>query len=64
MAGGAPLGPVRRAVNRGRGARPARVHWARVPVRIRQRPGRGHWLLARRSISDPGEIAYYACYGL
>ena len=27
------------------------------------RPGRGHWLLARRSLSDPAEIAYYACYG-
>ena len=25
--------------------------------------GRGHWLLARRSLSDPEEIAYYACYG-
>ena len=22
-----------------------------------------HWLLARRSISDPTDIAYYACYG-
>jgi hypothetical protein len=37
--------------------------WARVRVRISWRPGRGHWLLARRSISDPDEIAYYACYG-
>jgi hypothetical protein len=25
--------------------------------------GRGHWLLARRSLADPEEIAYYACYG-
>ncbi len=25
--------------------------------------GRGHWLLVRRSLSDPAEIAYYACYG-
>ena len=23
--------------------------------------GRGHWLLARRSLSDPTDIAYYAC---
>ena len=29
----------------------------------RPRAGRGHWLLARRSISDPTDIAYYACYG-
>jgi SRSO17 transposase len=42
---------------------PREYHWARVPVRICWRPGRGHWLLARRSISDPAEIAYYVCYG-
>jgi hypothetical protein len=35
---------------------------ARIPIRICWQPGRGHWLLARRSISD-GEIAYYVCYG-
>ena len=38
--------------------------WARIPVRATaRRPGRGHWLLARRSLSDPTDIAYYACYG-
>jgi SRSO17 transposase len=38
--------------------------WARIPVRTTAwRPGRGHWLLARRSLSDPTDIAYYACYG-
>ena len=38
--------------------------WARVPVRTTTwRPGRGHWLLARQSLRDPDEIAYYACYG-
>ncbi len=37
--------------------------WARVPIRIGWEPGCGHWLLARRSITDPGEIAYYVCYG-
>jgi SRSO17 transposase len=42
---------------------PREYHWARLPVRTAWRPGRGHWLLARRSISDPGEVAYYACYG-
>jgi SRSO17 transposase len=42
---------------------PREYDWARVPVRIAWRPGRGHWLLARRSISDPTEIAYYVCYG-
>jgi SRSO17 transposase len=42
---------------------PRESDWARVPVQTRPRPGRGHWLLARRSISDPADIAYYACYG-
>jgi SRSO17 transposase len=38
--------------------------WARIPVRTGTwRPGRGHWLLARRSLKDPHDIAYYACYG-
>ncbi|WP_049795684.1 IS701 family transposase [Frankia sp. EAN1pec] len=38
--------------------------WARVPIRIRTwwTPGRGHWLLARRSRTS-GELAYYICYG-
>ena len=43
---------------------PREYHWARIPVRTGAwRPGRGHWLLARRSLRDPDEIAYYACYG-
>lgn len=33
-----------------------------MPIRPYWAPGRGHWLLARRSISDPSEIAYYTCY--
>jgi SRSO17 transposase len=36
--------------------------WARVPIRIMWARGRGHWLLARRSIST-GELAYYVCHG-
>jgi SRSO17 transposase len=42
---------------------PREYHWARVAIEAGARPGRGHWLLARRSLSDPDEIAYYACYG-
>jgi SRSO17 transposase len=42
---------------------PRDYDWARVSIRIGWSPGRGHWLLARRSISDPSEIAYYICYG-
>jgi hypothetical protein len=32
-------------------------------VRVSWAAGRGHWLLARRYISGPTEIAYYVCYG-
>lgn len=42
---------------------PREYDWARVPIRIGWRAGRGHWLLARRSITKPTEIAYYVCYG-
>ena len=41
---------------------PREYWWARVPIRVFWRPGRGHWLLARRNIST-GELAYYVCYG-
>jgi SRSO17 transposase len=42
---------------------PREYHWARILIPGGTTPGRGHWLLARRSISKPEEIAYYACYG-
>jgi hypothetical protein len=51
-------------ISAGAGAHgPREYDWARIPVRTGQKCGRGHWLLARRSVSDPAEIAYYACYG-
>ncbi len=51
-------------ISAGAGAHgPREYHWARVLVRTPWAPGRGHWLLARRSLRDPGEIAYYASYG-
>ena len=51
-------------ISAGAGAHgPREFGWARIPVRHGWQSGRGHWLLARRSISDPAEIAYYACYG-
>ena len=42
---------------------PREYHWARVAVRPGWGQGRGHWLLARRSLSSPEEISYYACSG-
>ena len=37
--------------------------YAAVEVRPLREPGKGHWLLARRSIAKPGELAYYVCFG-
>lgn len=52
-----------RGYSAGPGAHGERIYdWARVPIRIAWRAGRGHWLLARRSIAT-GELAYYVCYG-
>ena len=48
----------------GDGAKGPRVYdWAAVDIRPLREPGRGYWLLARRSLADPGELAYYVCYG-
>jgi SRSO17 transposase len=48
----------------GAGAHGRRVYaWARVPIRPWRAAGRGHWVLARRSLADPADIAYYVCYG-
>ena len=53
-----------RRLSVGAGARgPREYDWARVPIGSGWRAGRGHWLLARRSVSDPSEIAYYICFG-
>jgi SRSO17 transposase len=47
----------------GEGAKgPRRYDWARVPIRPLREPGWEHWLLARRSLSDPEELAYYVCF--
>ena len=34
-----------------------------MEIRPLREPGQGHWLLARRSIAKPGELAYYVCFG-
>jgi SRSO17 transposase len=42
----------------GAGAKGPRIYqWARAP--IRPLAGPGHWLLARRSLTDPSDLAYY-----
>ena len=48
----------------GDGAHGQRLYdWAAVDIRPWREPGCGHWLLARRSITDPQQIAYYLCFG-
>ena len=64
-----PLPPRRR---RGRDCRPVTApraprlyDWAMATLPVTREPGEGfeRWLLVRRSITDPGELAYYLCFG-
>jgi len=46
------------------GAKGPRVYeWARVPLRPVGEPGTGYWLLLRRSLTVPTDVAYYVCCG-
>ena len=48
----------------GNGAKGPRVYdWTRVVTRPLGVPGKGYWLLARRRIAQPQELAYYVCFG-
>ena len=47
----------------GNGAKGPRVcDWTRVVIRPLREPGKGYWPLARRSIAQPEELAYYVCF--
>ena len=48
----------------GNGAHGPRLYdWASIPIRRDFGTDRRGWVLARRSITDPTDIAYYVCYG-
>ena len=48
----------------GKGAKGPRVYdWTRVVTRPLGAPGKGYWLLARRRIAQPEDLAYYVCFG-
>ena len=48
----------------GDGAKGPRVYdWAAVEIRPLREPGKGHWMLTRRSVANPEELSYYVCYG-
>jgi SRSO17 transposase len=47
----------------GDGAKGPRLYdWARVPIRPLREPGWEHWLLMRRSLVDPQDVAFYVCF--
>ena len=41
---------------------PREYDWAAAPIRPWRREGWDHWLLARRSLTDPTDIAYCICF--
>jgi SRSO17 transposase len=50
-------------VSAGAGAKGPRLyHWARVAIRPLE-DTRSYWLLVRRSLSDPTDLAHYLCHG-
>ena len=52
-----------RTLSAGKGAKGDRVYdWARVRVHGVNFPDSVYWLLARRSLSDPTDLAYYLCH--
>ena len=62
VAAGLPAQAWKR-ISAGAGAKGPRVYsWARAAIRPDD-TGTGHWLLARRSLRDPTELAYYLCHG-
>ncbi len=53
------------AVSSGIGAQGERIHhWACLPLSERCPTGMRRWLLMRRSLDDPDDLAYYLAYGV
>jgi SRSO17 transposase len=52
-----------RKISAGAGSKgPREYHWARAEIRPLE-DTRSYWLLVRRSLTDPGDLAYYLCHG-
>jgi SRSO17 transposase len=65
LAAAAPAEAWKR-LSAGDGTKGPRLYdWAMATLPIIREPGEGfgRWLLIRRSITDPGELAYYLCFG-
>jgi SRSO17 transposase len=52
---------VRRSAGEGSQG-PRWYDWTWLPLAAPDAPGWGHWLLARRRVSDPAEVAYYRVF--
>jgi SRSO17 transposase len=58
-----PIGVWQR-LSAGEGSQGPRLYdWTWVPLRADPQTGMAQWVLARRSLSDPTELAYYRAYG-
>jgi SRSO17 transposase len=56
--------PAWERISAGNGAKGPRIYdWAWMPLSRLSEPGWGHWLLVRRSIARPEELAYYVVFG-
>ena len=56
-------GQAWKKLSAGDGAKGPRVyHWARAAIRPLE-DSASYWLLVRRSLTDPTDLAYYLCYG-
>ena len=56
-------GQAWKKISAGAGAKGPRVyHWARAAIRPLEDTA-SYWLLVRRSLTDPTDLAYYLCYG-
>jgi len=56
-------GQAWRTRSAGKGTKGDRLYdWARTPIHGINFPDSTYWLLARRSISDPTDLAYYLCH--
>ena len=51
-------------ISAGNGSQGPRLYdWLRVLLSTKTTPDKAHWLLVRRSLSDPKEIGYFLAYG-
>jgi SRSO17 transposase len=61
---GAQLDEAWTTLSAGKGSQGPRLYdWTWVRLSYTGKPGTARWLLARRSLSDPTEIAYYRVFG-